>query len=370
MSSLQKKIALFLPSLEGGGVRRVMVNLARGFVEQGQAVDFVLGRATGPYLQWLPPQVQIVELGSKRLLFALPGLIRYLRRERPTGLLAAMDHVNVVAIAARHLSGASTRVVASVHGVASREFRQSRQGRHRYIVPFLARKLYRRADAVVAVSRAVADDLTACLKLPREQIKVIYNPVITPEFWDRAAEKVTHPWFAPGEPPVVLAVGRLTPEKDFPTLLRAVALLRQEKDLRLVILGEGSERPRLEALVRELGLDGGVDLPGFVNNPYHYMARASVFALSSIQEGFGNVLVEALAVGVPVVATDCVGGPGEILEQGRYGRLVPVGAPEALACALGESLDDIGGKTAKLQKQIQKFTIERVVPQYLEVLRG
>lgn len=363
------KIALFLPSLEGGGVRRVMVNLARGFVEHGHPVDFVLGRAAGPYLQWLPPQVRVVDLGAKRLLFAFPALVRYLRRERPAGLLAAMDHVNVVAAGARLLSGAPTRVVVSVHGVASREFRESSRGRHRYAVPLLARLLYRRADAVVAVSRGVAGDLAACVGIPRERIRVIYNPVLTPEFWDRAAQAVGHPWFAPGKPPVVLSVGRLTPEKDFPTLLRALVYLRRKREARLVILGEGGERPRLEALAREWGLETVVDLPGFVDNPYAYMARAGVFALSSVREGFGNVLVEALAAGVPVVATDCTGGPGEILDRGRYGRLVPVGDPEALAAALGEALDH-PRESSRRQERAREFTLERAVPQYLEVLHG
>ncbi|NLO89188.1 MAG: glycosyltransferase, partial [Clostridia bacterium] len=188
--------------------------------------------------------------------------------------------------------------------------------------------------AVVAVSQGVADDLVKTTGLMRELIKVIYNPIVTPELLEKAKESIGHPWFKPGQPPVILSAGRLTAAKDFPTLIHAFARVRAERLARLMILGEGEERPNLESLVRELGLESDVSMPEFVENPYAYMARAAVFVLSSAWEGFGNVLVEAMAVGTPVVSTDCPSGPAEILEGGKWGKLVPVGDVEKLAKAL------------------------------------
>jgi glycosyltransferase involved in cell wall biosynthesis len=198
-----------------------------------------------------------------------------------------------------------------------------------------------------------------------EKIKVIYNPVITPELFAKAEEPLDHPWFRPGEPPVVLGVGRLTQAKDFPTLIRAFALVRKERPARLMILGEGEERPKLEALVRELGLEEDVALPGFVGNPYKYIARAGVFVLSSAWEGLPTTLVEALALGTPVVSTNCKSGPEEILEEGRWGRLVPVGNIEELAKAIGESLSMprlLNGGA------LDRFRVDIVVDRYLEVM--
>jgi len=175
--------------------------------------------------------------------------------------------------------------------------------------------------------------------VPRARIDMILNPVITPDLHALGASPLSHPWFAPGQPPVVVGIGRLERQKDFPTLIRAVARVRRSRPVRLLILGEGGKRPALEALVHELGLEEDVALPGFVENPYAYLARAQVFALSSIFEGLPTVLIEALALGTPVVATDCRTGPREILDDGRLGRLVAMAQPEALAAAIAETLD-------------------------------
>jgi glycosyltransferase involved in cell wall biosynthesis len=318
------KIALFLPSLRGGGAERVMLNLAKGFAARGVKVDLVLAKAEGPYLAEVPPEVRVIDLKAPRVLASLPGLVRYLRRERPAALLSAMDHANVVALWARRFSGVSTRVVVSIHTTTSLALQNSRQIKAR-LTPYLARCFYSDADAIVAVSKGVAEDLVRITGMPAARIHVIYNPVVTPEVFARAKEPVEHPWFDAGQPPVILGVGRLTKPKDFPTLMRAFALVRRERPARLMILGEGEERPRLEALIKELGLEDDVALPGFVDNPYAYMARAAVFVLSSAWEGLPTVLVEAMACGCPVVSTDCPSGPAEILEGGKYGPLVPVG---------------------------------------------
>jgi glycosyltransferase involved in cell wall biosynthesis len=358
------KLALFLPSLRGGGAERVMVNLARGFVERGLRVDLVLARAEGPYLSQVPKEVRVVDLGARRVLYSLPGLVRYLRRERPQAMLSALNHANIVAIWAKLLARVQTRLVVAEHSTLSRSTENASSVRAK-LLPLLIKTFYPYADAVVAVSRGVAEDLVTTTKLPMEKIKVIYNPVITPELFAKAEEPLDHPWFRPGEPPVVLGVGRLTQAKDFPTLIRAFALVRKERPARLMILGEGEERPKLEALVRELGLEEDVALPGFVGNPYKYIARAGVFVLSSAWEGLPTTLVEALALGTPVVSTNCKSGPEEILEEGRWGRLVPVGNIEELAKAIGESLSMprlLNGGA------LDRFRVDIVVDRYLEVM--
>jgi len=361
------KIALFVPSLRGGGAEKVMVNLARGFVDRGLQVDLVLAKAEGPYLSRVPREVRLVDLGAQRVLYSLPGLVRYLRRERPQAMLSALNHANIVAIWARFLSRAKTCLVVTEHSTLSLSTENTSSVRAKFM-PVLSKTFYPYADAVVAVSRGVAEDLVASTGLPPDKVKFIYNPVITPELFVKAEEPLNHPWFRPGEPPVILGVGRLTRAKDFPTLIRAFALMRKERLARLMILGEGEERPILEALVRDLGLEEDVELPGFVENPYPFIKRAAIFVLSSRWEGLGNVLVEALALGTPVVATDCPNGPREILEDGRWGRLAPVGDNAALAEAILEALEDGRAPEGAPQRMVERFGLDAVVEQYLDVL--
>ncbi len=362
------KVALFFHALLGGGVERVMINLARGFVSRGLEVDMVLGRVTGPLLDQVPPGVRLVDLGVSRMHSALPGLVRYLRRERPQALLSALDHSNVIALVARALARVPTRVVVSIHFNTAQVIQHATSLRDRLLRVWTYPTYTYWADAVVAVSQGAAEDLIRYSRIPPEKIHVIYNPVVTPELFRAAEEPLEDPWFAPGEPPAILGVGRLTAQKDFPTLIRAFGLVLKEQPARLVILGEGEERPGLEALVQELGIADRVRLPGFVSNPYKYMKRASVFVLPSRWEGFGNVLVEALALGTPVVSTDCPSGPAEILEGGKWGRLVPMENPRALANAILATLSEPGPPPGLRERMVERFGLENVVDQYLAVL--
>jgi glycosyltransferase involved in cell wall biosynthesis len=359
-------IALFLPSLRGGGAEKVMVNLALGFVEQGLKVDLVLAKAEGPYLSRVPEEVRVVDLGARRVLYSLPGLVRYLRRERPQAMLSALNYANIVAIWAKLLARVQTHLVVSEHNTLSYSTQNASSVRVK-LLPLLIKIFYPYADAVVAVSHGVAEDLITMTGLPMEKVKVIYNPVITPELFTKAEEPLDHPWFRPGEPPVVLGVGRLTKQKDFPTLIRAFALVRKERPARLMILGEGEERPKLETLARELGIEEDFVLPGFVENPYKYMKRASAFVLSSRWEGLPTVLIEALALGVPVISTNCPSGPAEILEHGKWGCLVPVGEPHLLARAILEILqNDV--RIPSHKTAWERFSKENAVIAYLQVL--
>jgi len=367
MDKKSLRIALFIPSLSIGGVERVMLNLAAGFVKHGVSVDLVLAKAQGEYMHHIPTGVRIVDLHASRVLRALLPLSKYLRTEKPEGLISAKDYANVVAIWAKLLAHASTRVTVSVHTTLSRHAEHAATFKEKKVVPFLARWIYPCADAVVAVSNGVADDLAHFLRLSRDRITVIYNPIVSEGLFAAAQQPVDHPWFKPYSPPVIISIGRLTKAKDYSTLIKAFAKVRQQREVRLVILGDGEERSSLVDLVRRLRLDNDVWLPGFVDPPYPYLARASLFVLSSIWEGFPTVIVEALALGVPVVSTDCPSGPREILDNGRFGNLVPVGDVEALADAILRALD-APHEPERLKERARQFSVDNAVTQYLALL--
>lgn len=363
-------LALFIPTLGGGGAERVFLNLANGFVERGYRVDLVLASAQGSYLSELDSRVQLVDfrlrLGKGRLALSLFPLIRYLRQRKPKVLLSALTEANIIAVLSRIFSFIPIRLFLSEHNTFSIAVKR-RSFLKKLLLVFGLRILYRNVDGIIAVSDGVASDLKRIIGRAADKIKVIYNPVVTPEMIEKSEEPLEHPWFAPGEPPVILGCGRLTAQKDFETLIRAFALVRKETPCRLVILGEGEERQRLEEIIKDLGIEHDVDLPGFVSNPYKYMKRAAVFVLSSKWEGFGNVLAEAMAVGTPVVSTDCPSGPREILENGKYGPLVPVGDVKGMAEAIKLALrSSVSGSF--LCERAQAFSLVDVIKQYEEYL--
>ncbi|HLO14155.1 MAG TPA: glycosyltransferase, partial [Anaerolineales bacterium] len=277
---MKTKLTIFLPSLSGGGAERSMLNLAHGLAESGCTVDLVLAQAKGPYLNDIHQTIRLVDLKASRVLMCLPALVRYLRREQPKALISALNYANVVALWARRLAGTPNRVLVNEQNTISRSAHNSSKWRQR-MVPHLMRRFYLWADFVVGNSEGVADDLSYVTGLPRERIKMLYNPVVTPDVREKAAAPLNHPWFEVGQPPVVLAVGRLVKQKDFTTLLQAFAQVRKSRQARLLILGEGSDRPALEALVNQLGMQDDVSMPGFVENPYAYMSRVSLYVLSS-----------------------------------------------------------------------------------------
>lgn len=363
---MHTRLAIFVHSLSGGGAEKAMFNLARSFSNRGIDVDLVLLRLEGPYLSQVPPEVRVVNLGGRRLLFSLNALTRYLRQEQPTILLSTLDDTNIAAAWTRRLAGVTTRLVVNVQNTISQDAKNATQLKWR-LMPQLARWFLPWADAIVTVSQGVADDLVQ-IGLPSQSIHVIHNPVVTPELFQTAQETPQHPWFAPGEPPVILGVGRLEKQKDFSTLIRAFAQVQQQHAARLMILGEGQERSHLEALVKELHLTEDVSLPGFVANPYAYMSRSAVFVLSSLFEGLPTVLIEAIAVGTPVVSTNCKSGPAEILADGRYGKLVSVGNIQDMAKAIIETLEMVPD-TESLQQRAFEFSLEKALNQYQQVLQ-
>lgn len=338
-----RPIAVFASFSGAGGVERMLVQLLAGLVELGRSAELVLVRDQSPYLAELPTAVRRVPLGHTHTLGATLALARYLRRRRPRVLLAAKDRAGRSAVLARALSRTETRILLRL-GTNLSAAMSERHTLERWLRYWPIRRLYPHLDGIIAVSEGVAADTRRISGVPSKRVRVIRNPVITPALLAAAERPCPHPWLAPGRPadapPVILGVGRLQRQKAFPTLLRAFARLRAQRPCRLLILGEGGGRAELERLVGTLSIGADVDLPGFEPNPYPYLRTASQFVLSSAWEGSPNALTEAMALGTPVVATDCPSGPFEILAGGRFGPLVPVGDDTALAEAMGANLDD------------------------------
>jgi glycosyltransferase involved in cell wall biosynthesis len=379
MTEDSRHLALFVSGFSSGGVPRLMLALGDALALRGHRVDFVVTRSQGPLREKLSSDLRLIELAKwqprlhwkpqknrHKVLASLPALMRYLRREKPEVLLSGGNYVNAVAAVAHALVGSATRHVLSHHATMTRDTAK------KPFVRWAARHLYPKADAIVAVSDGVADDLSAQSGIQRDRIATIYNPIVTPELLEQAQAPLDHPWFAPDAPPVLLGVGRLHEQKDFPNLVRAFARVRAEREARLMILGEGKtpeSRRELLELATGLGVADAVALPGFVENPFAYMAHAAVFVLSSAWEGFGNVLAEALACGCPVVSTDCPSGPSEILENGKYGPLVPIGDDAALAAAIISTLD-APLAADRLRARGTLYSVDRGTESYLKVLLG
>ncbi|RYG38396.1 glycosyltransferase [bacterium] len=358
---MAERVALFTQNLSGGGAERIMVQLANGLAETGLDVDLVLCQAEGPYAKLVSPKVRTVDLKSPVEILSLGPFRKYLRENQPKAVLSALNQPNSVALLARKRGG--PRTVISIHNTLSQEVESSRSLKMR-IVPVFVRALTRHADAIVAVSDGVADDFATFARIPRDRVTKIVNPVVLPELFDQAAAPLDDPWFAPGAPPVVIGVGRLNAQKNFGNLLAAFA--RVPAPARLIVLGEGEERAALEAETARLGLQERVRWPGFVDNPFRYLSRARLLALSSDFEGLPTALIEALACGTPVVSTDCPSGPREILAGGRYGRLVPVRDPVSLGDAINSLL-----ATSEIKPPAESwepYVASRVVERYREIL--
>lgn len=392
-----RHLAFFLNTLPLGGAERTFVQLARALAARGHRVDLVVTRKKGALLREVPASVRIVELGKASRFGIMPALLhltalspsdmlallrhrlpgvaralpqmqRYLREEQPDALLATLANNNLLALWAARLARSDTRILIREANTLSLDNAAGSEPFDK-LVPALVRRWYPSADAIICVSTGVADDLAQNFGIPRQRLTTIFNPVDSDRVTRLAAEPVDHSWFAPGCPPVLLSVGRLERQKDYATLLQALVVVRSRREVRLLILGEGSERESLQHLVTSLGLEGAVCMPGLHANPYAFMAKAALFVLSSAWEGFPNVLLEALACGALIVATDCPSGTAELLDGGRFGRLVPVGDPEALARAILESLELPQAREHAVSRAAE-FELEKTVDRYLEAMLG
>jgi glycosyltransferase involved in cell wall biosynthesis len=389
------RISFFLKSLRGGGAERVMLTVASELASRGHRVDLLVGQMRGPLLQSLPDAVEVHELKPcllPSLIFYLlrlprpnwtesvamlrnkvpkivrtfPALAHWLRDIRPDVLLSTLPKANIVAAWANHLAAAGTTLVLR----EANQFSLALNPRNRFdrLLPQLAKRWYPAANGIIAVSDGVRQDLMSSLKIPGEDIVSILNPVDTPRIRAMGSQRPPEEPIWPWSTPYVLSVGKLTPQKDFSTLLKAFACIHERHPSRLVILGEGQDERKLKALAAQLGIADQVRFPGHVTNPYAYMQHCSLFVLSSAWEGCPNVLLEALACGCPIVSTDCPSGPREILANGAYGRLVPVGDVDRLASEIDAALN---GEIVEYSSTValRNYSLDHVTGRYLRVLK-
>ncbi len=362
------RISLFMQDFGGGGAEKIMLLLAAGLASRRHDVEIVVVRSEGPYLEHVPGNVRVVTLGTRRVSRSIPALARYIRDRKPHAGLSSQVHMNVAMVLARAVARVPMRLALREESRIGENRRADRLPliRAAYMVLPWA---YVRADHVIAVSRGLADEVKSITGLSDREVSAVHNPVMTAERFEQLSEKGAppHPWLHDPTVPVVLAVGRLVPEKDYGILLQAFSTLRVERLARLVILGTGSLHEDLLQQTRDLEIDRDVLFAGFADDPFAWMQHASVLAHTARWEGFGNVIAEALACGLPVVSTDCPSGPSEILEGGRYGKLVPVGDAGAVAQALSETLD-APPDPETLRRRAADFTVEAIVPRYEEIL--
>ena len=359
------RIGIVIYSLAGGGAERVSMNLAQEWVADGHSVDFVLASGEGELMDEIPAAAgtHIAQTVGFR---GWKAAIRdYVKVEAPDVLLAMMEGAGVLSIQA-----AKGRVPVYVvsHNHFSRHCHGAARWKERRLMPLAARWYLKKAAGVIGVSEGVSEDIRKTAGLEPEKVHTLYNPILTDAFYRLAEEPVNHPWFAHDRDWLtVVTVGRLTEQKDYGTLLRAIARMNAQRHVRLLLLGQGEQLSELQALADTLDIASVLDFSGYDPNPYRYMAKADVFALSSKWEGLPTVLIEALACGTAVVSTDCPSGPSEILDRGLYGELVPVGDSEALASAIMHApkretnLDGLDG-------HLGQFEVTRVAKRYLDVM--
>lgn len=359
-------LAIFLATSGHSGVDRLARNLAPALARRGYRIDLLKVRHHGPHLDPIPEGVRVIDLGTKHVYPSLWKVAQYLHREKPASMFCDKDRVNHTALLARAMAGSSTHLTLSMGTTVSIDLAH-RGFLHRLKTRLSMGWLYRLADNVIVTSEGVADDMTAFTGLPRALINVVPCPIVPAQVFDDNFPKPNHPWFSDGGPPIVMGLGELGSRKDFVTLIRGFARMRSEFPCRLMILGRGRDRERLLATAHELGVSDAIELPGFVDAPYAWLAQASLFAFTSLWEGLGFALIEALAVGVPSVSTDCPSGPREILGNGRYGPLVPVGDHEALATAMLATLRNPLPR-ATLQEAARPYEIEHATTCYAHAL--
>jgi glycosyltransferase involved in cell wall biosynthesis len=364
------RVACFFSTSGHSGVDRAAKHLIPALARRGYAVDLLKVRRHGPHLDpelgETPAGVRVIDLGSRHTYACLPALVRYLRRERPAAMLSDKDRVNRTALLARALARVQTRLVLSSGTTISIDL-ATRGPVERWVQRNSMGRLYSFADLVIVTSAGVADDMAAYTGLPRGLIRVVPSPVVPTSLFAEAQSRPDHPWFGQPGWPLVLSAGELCGRKGFDTLLRAFARVRARRPCRLMILGRGGAREALLGLAAELGVAEDFALPGFVPHPYAWMAHADLFAFSSRWEGLGFVLIEALAVGTPVVSTDCPSGPREVMDGGRFGHLVAVDDDEALAAAMMATLDT-PLPAATLRQAARPYEIEASTDAYLDAL--
>lgn len=385
------RIAIYVSSLKGGGAERVMLHLAQGFYHQGHNVDLLLSRHEGSYIEQVPDYLNIIPLKKTsrfrglflmllhsslkikfishfklpRFFSRLSGVINYINESKPDAIISALHNSNLSAVLAKNCTNSDVKIIVTEH-IALSNYLESVPKRKSKLLP-LIKILYPLADHQVTVSDGVKNDLAQVADLQTSSISTIFNPVITDEMLKKMLLAVDHSWLISGNHYKLLAAGRLSKQKDFVTLINAIDIIRDDISIKLIILGEGKERENLQKIITDKNLDDIIDLHGFVANPYAYMAHSDLFVMSSILEGLPTVLLEALACGCQIVSTDCPYGPSEILQNGKYGKLIPVKDSKQLAIAIKESYINKDTTNNRQQYALQ-FNLEKATNQYINLI--
>jgi glycosyltransferase involved in cell wall biosynthesis len=367
----QHRIAIFVSSFRGGGAEGAMVQLANKLLARDLEVDFVVLQETGPWRAKVEPSVRIIDLQASRVALSIMPLVRYFKSSRPDVFLSNVTHLNIAAVVARRLSGTNCRLMLLEHNDLRQRLLHFFKPIERLIFPPLMRITYPHANKLLAVSRGVAEGVAATMKIPPDSIDIFPNGVDIQHIREQTREDVEHPWINGGEVPVIISAGRLVSQKGYADLLHGFALLTERIPARLIILGEGPLRKELETLKNKLSIRDKVDLLGFQSNPFAFISRADLFVLSSLYEGFGIVLLEAMACGTPVVSTDCQSGPREVLAGGEAGLLVPVGNPRELADSMLRLITDDSLATQLRRagiKQAEIYSIDTITDRFLALV--
>lgn len=346
------------------GVPLAQLRLARAFLARGFRVDFVFGFVPEGID---PPNIEgidIHDLGQPRVVKLLLPIMRLIRKKRPDVIFSAEDHLNAIVTLAALLSGSRAKMSASSRVTPFDTYSNAIFSK-KWILKQLSRLLWRRVDVLTCVSEDMVGQYRNVFGLTRHS--AIYNVIVDEDLHRKKEENVDHPWFADKEVPLIISAGRLAPEKRFADMIEAMRIVNDRRFARLVILGDGPLRGELQALIDRLGLTDRAELLGFQSNPMKYFRRSRLFILSSRVEGLPNVLVEAMACGCPVVSTNCPTGPREVLKDGEFGELVPVGSPLAMAEAILRALE-ADPRSEKLEEAVRPFTTEAVVARHLESL--
>ncbi len=364
------KITFFIPNLEVGGAEKVTANILKWLNRDNFSPQLLLQEKKGYHLKSIPEDVRMADFSGDNLLFCFFKLMAYLKKEEPDIFVSVFPRFSVVSVLAKIFCNSPVKIVIVEHSLFSSTAANARTFLRRFVAKFmfpsLMRYLYGFSEAVICVSRGVAEDIERITGL-KNKMKIIYNPIISDEIYQLAKEPVDTVYVAKESLPIILAVGRLAIAKDYPTLLKAFQIVSKSTKAKLIILGSGDEHRKLVEFARKLKISGKVYFLGLQENPYKFMTNASVFVLSSKQEGFSTVIVEAMACGLPVVSTDCKSGPNEIITNMKNGLLVKEGDPQMVADAIIRVLrdDNLRKKFSQNGKERAKdFTAQRKTKEY------
>jgi len=362
----KKKIAFFISSyFDGIGVNTL--RLAEQFSKQGYHVDLLIVKNEIDLIN-KNTNINIIDFKKNSAYKSIYQLVNYIKKHEPDVLISGGEAPNIVLILVKlYLFNKNFKTIVSIRTHLTTQYKHTKT-HNQTVLKYLGKVFYRFADEIVAVSKGVAEDVSELFFIRRDRIKVIYNPIVNNEMLKLSEERVDHPWIVDKQVPVILGAGRLAKQKNFPLLINAFSIIKNEIDAKLIILGEGEARGKLEKLIKEEQLNESVDLVGYEPNPYKYMKNSDVFVLSSEWEGFGNVIVEAMACGAKVVSRDCYSGPAEILKNGEYGILIKENNPQELAKGIMMSIKKDNIERTKNIKRANKYSTKSTMYKYEQLI--